>query len=73
MFVTGVVQAGIMNGYEDQTFRPAQELTRLEMTVMIARAKELPLDPQAKVSFADADQIPAWGLSLTWQQLLKPN
>ncbi|MGG3309442.1 S-layer homology domain-containing protein [Paenibacillus lautus] len=59
-FVTGVVKAGIMNGYEDQTFRPAQELTRLEMTVMIARAKKLPLDPQAKISFADADQIPAW-------------
>ncbi|OMP69082.1 hypothetical protein BV900_26920, partial [Agrobacterium tumefaciens] len=61
-FVTGMVQAGIMNGYEDHTFRPAQELTRLEMAVLIARAKQLPIDPHAKVTFADADQIPAWAL-----------
>ncbi|KKO53100.1 S-layer homology domain-containing protein [Paenibacillus sp. DMB20] len=30
------------------------------MAVMIARAKDLPLDSQAKVSFKDAEQIPAW-------------
>lgn len=30
--------AGIINGYDDQTFKPSREITRQEMAVMISRA-----------------------------------
>lgn len=35
------VEAGIIAGYEDGTFRPDQAITRAEMTVMIAKALNL--------------------------------
>lgn len=57
--VAGTVQEGIIFGYEDNTFRPNQFITRSEMMVMIARALEL--TQQAEVtSFADDANIPAW-------------
>lgn len=59
-YVAGAVKAGIIQGYRDHTFRPSQEITRLEMAVMIARAKGVPLDSTASVPFADAELIPAW-------------
>ena len=36
--VAAAVQAGIITGYEDRTFRPDQVITRQEMAVMIMRA-----------------------------------
>lgn len=59
-YVSGAAGAGIIQGYEDGTFRPALEITRTELVVMIVRALALDVDPQAKASFADADRIPAW-------------
>ncbi|WP_054027459.1 S-layer homology domain-containing protein [Bacillus sp. FJAT-28004] len=59
-FIARTTAAGILQGYGDQTFQPDRNITRAEMAVMIARALELKVDPNAKTSFADANTIPAW-------------
>ena len=35
-----VKESGLMNGYEDGTFRPDQPLTRAEMAVVLKRLSE---------------------------------
>lgn len=59
-FVAQAVRAGIIKGYDDHKFRPERNMSRAEVAVMIVRALELPTDPNAALTFADADQIPAW-------------
>ncbi|UQZ85027.1 Endo-1,4-beta-xylanase A precursor [Paenibacillus konkukensis] len=54
------VQEGIVNSYEDQTFRADRKITRSEIAVMIARALKLPNDSENELDFADADQVPDW-------------
>lgn len=54
--------AGIIGGYEDGTFRPEQQLTRAELTVMIVRALGITVDPRAKLSFADSSEVPNWAV-----------
>ena len=62
--VSALVEAGLLTGYEDGTFRPGQTLTRAEMAVLLMRA----LISQgltewsnvAATGFADDDAIPAW-------------
>lgn len=58
--VTRAVQAGLIGGYEDQTFRASNEITRAELAVIIARAAKLETKEDAVLSFADADKFPAW-------------
>ncbi|WP_161601519.1 NEAT domain-containing protein [Paenibacillus luteus] len=58
--VTRAVQAGLIGGYEDQTFRAGNEITRAELAVIIARAAKLETKEDAVLSFADADKFPAW-------------
>ncbi|NMI06915.1 hypothetical protein HF638_23275, partial [Paenibacillus sp. SZ31] len=59
--VAQAVQAGIINGYEDGTFRPAGEITRAEMATMIAGALGKYSEANATAtSFADDKDIPAW-------------
>jgi heme-binding NEAT domain protein len=53
------VSLGIVNGYEDGTFRPDGEINRAEFTVMISRALKLD-DKSAALSFADMATIPDW-------------
>jgi hypothetical protein len=36
--IAAAVEAGIVNGYADGSFRPSQEITRIELAIMIARA-----------------------------------
>lgn len=59
-YVAQAVKAGIINGYDDHTFRAADKTTRTELTVMIVRALGLPVDSKEKLSFADNNKIPAW-------------
>ena len=59
------VQNGIVEGYEDNTFRPNNVITRAELSAMIARylrsiGHTLPDDLSVLKSFADADSIPKW-------------
>lgn len=59
-FAATAAEAGILTGYEDQTFRPGKPITRSEIAVMVTRALAWEADPDKKSSFADRDLIPAW-------------
>lgn len=58
--VARAVQAGIIGGFEDGSFRPDKAVTRLEMAVMIARALGLKADANSTTGFVDDHQIPNW-------------
>lgn len=58
--ISATVKAGIVTGYEDNTFRSDQRITRAEITAMIVRALGLNLDTTRNSTFADAEDIPAW-------------
>ncbi|WP_162341401.1 S-layer homology domain-containing protein [Paenibacillus paridis] len=59
-YVATAAAAGIVAGYEDQTFRPSKPINRSEIAVMVARALKWPADSTEKSTFADREQIPAW-------------
>jgi len=54
------VEQGIVNGYEDGSFRPERQVTRAEFSVMLVRALNLELPSEAQTSFADNGSIPDW-------------
>jgi len=59
--IAGAVEAGLIKGYADGTFRPGQLITRTEMAVIAARVlqAEVPQSP-VRTTFADDEAIPAW-------------
>ena len=59
-YIEACVEAGIINGYEDGTFKPEQYVTRVELAKMIAVAEQLSLDA-AESSFSDVS-ADHWGL-----------
>jgi len=59
-FVEQAVAAGIINGYEDQTFRPTQNVSRTEIAVMVVRVLDLPLEAADSLNFADVAEIPSY-------------
>ncbi|HHY21785.1 MAG TPA: S-layer homology domain-containing protein [Bacilli bacterium] len=61
--VAQMVRLGVVNGYDDGTFRPNAQMSRAEMAVMIARVLKLSLNENEKSSFADDTSIPAWAKS----------
>lgn len=62
--IAQAVQAGLIDGYVDGSFRPNAQITRAETAVMIARALQLPLSTSAPTTgFADDETIPAWARS----------
>lgn len=60
--VRWAVQNEIVKGYEDGTFRPDRSINREEMCAMMHRAmrKLLSETSDAKLTFADADEISEW-------------
>lgn len=58
--IARAVKAGLIGGYDDQTFRAGNEITRAELAVIIARAAKLEVKENAVLSFADAAEFPAW-------------
>ncbi|CAH1218171.1 hypothetical protein PAECIP111891_04706 [Paenibacillus allorhizoplanae] len=58
--VAQAVQAGIIQGYDDGTFRPYVEITRTEVAVMIAKAMGQSIPANITTGFADDKNIPAW-------------
>ncbi|MBD0378811.1 S-layer homology domain-containing protein [Paenibacillus sedimenti] len=58
--ISAAMAAGIVDGYDDNTFRSDNRITRAEMTAMVARAVKLNVDTAAVSTFADADHIPDW-------------
>ncbi|UVI33097.1 immunoglobulin-like domain-containing protein [Paenibacillus spongiae] len=60
--IARALKAGIITGYADGTFRPRQEITRTELTVITVRALELLLEKTNDLPFEDADQVQSWAL-----------
>jgi hypothetical protein len=58
--IAQAVKAGIVDGFEDGSFRPEAVISRAEMAAMIARALGLPQDADAATDFADDGDIPQW-------------
>ncbi len=54
------VGLGILQGYPDETVRPNAVIIRTEMATMLVRTVRLPVEPEARAAFRDADAIPAW-------------
>lgn len=55
------VQAGIMKGGPDGSFRPSAQVTRAEMAVMLANALGQPIvEENADTGFSDDKDIPLW-------------
>ena len=62
-YVSYAAAAGVVQGYEDGTFRPENDVTRQELCVMLVRAAgegQLRASAQSDVSFRDADAIAQW-------------
>ena len=63
-YVATMVENGIAGGYNDNTFRPNQKITRAEMAVMIGNVLDVDVT-QAEIkglkdSYRDANKIAAW-------------
>jgi len=56
-YVQAGVEAGIIAGYEDNTFRPSRNLTREEMVVLIMKAYEFGAVENPEFSFIDAMRL----------------
>jgi tripartite motif-containing protein 71 len=57
------VEAGILSGYEDGSFRPTASITRAELAAMIAKAYGARSTTIDATDFADDNDIPVWGKS----------
>ncbi|HIW35218.1 MAG TPA: S-layer homology domain-containing protein [Candidatus Paenibacillus intestinavium] len=57
--IVKAVELGIANGYLDDTFRPNEQVTRLQFAVLLARALNLTA-PASSLIFTDQADIPAW-------------
>jgi hypothetical protein len=55
--IEALVEAAIIDGYEDGTFRPKEKVTRAEFTKMLALALDLPANIEAADKFND---VPDW-------------
>ncbi|WP_120460135.1 polysaccharide lyase family 8 super-sandwich domain-containing protein [Paenibacillus aceti] len=55
------VELGIVNGYEDGSFKPNGNVTRGEISTMLARALKLELN-NTEFVFEDQDKTPVWAL-----------
>jgi len=51
---------GLVNGYEDGTFRPRNLVTRAEFAVMLARTIPLSLEDVQELEFKDAQLVQQW-------------
>jgi hypothetical protein len=58
--VAQAVQAGIIKGYADGSFRPDATIIRTEMAAMNANALSLTAQSNTETGFADDKDIPAW-------------
>jgi len=59
-YIQRAVEEGIIKGYDDNSFRPTQKVSRSEIVTMIVRAFGLEQKPGISVDFIDASTIPKW-------------
>jgi len=58
--IAAATQAGLVNGYEDGTFRPDRTVTREELAVVLARVMDPVAPPDVKLPFKDAGEVSSW-------------
>jgi len=58
--VSAAVKAKFVNGYEDNTFRGSQPITRAEMMTLLVRVFGLQANSEVKLTYADVSTIPAY-------------
>ncbi|MHA6484190.1 S-layer homology domain-containing protein [Paenibacillus sp. strain BS8-2] len=59
-------ELGLMNGFEDGSFRPKDGLTRAQLAVLLARALGVEQADNNNVTpYADESNIPSWALAAT--------
>lgn len=61
------LEAGILQGYDDESLRPNASINRTEMVVMLVRAYSPKGNMSPSTTFSDSSQIPAWALSAVSQ------
>jgi prenyltransferase beta subunit len=59
-YIAAAVEAGLVRGYEDHTFRPERAVTREEAVTILARGLGLPEPSGEMPEFADASEISPW-------------
>lgn len=59
-YVKTAIQKGLLEGYEDNTFRATNKLTRGEMAVLIMKTFGYGQSDTEKLEFADNKNIPDW-------------
>ncbi len=59
-YVQTAVEKNILVGYEDNSFRPANKVTREEMVVMVLKAYLYEVAEEAELSFTDKADIASW-------------
>ena len=64
-YVAAAMKAGLITGYEDGTFRADDQISRLQIAVIVGRALALKgVAPAGEAKqFTDRDQIPTWALA----------
>jgi uncharacterized repeat protein (TIGR01451 family) len=58
--ISSLLGKGIISGYEDNTFRPDNKITRAEVAVLLIKAKGIIPGKDAKLDFKDWSKVPAW-------------
>jgi len=61
--IEAAVRAGFLEGYPDQTFQPADLITKMEVILSLVNGLQLPKpqDPEAALqALSDRDQVPEW-------------
>jgi hypothetical protein len=59
-YIQVVTEKGIIMGYDDKTFRAGNNLSRMEMAVIVLRALGYNDLPKKPLKFTDASLIPGW-------------
>ncbi|MFC5405808.1 discoidin domain-containing protein [Cohnella soli] len=58
--IAQAIEAGIIKGYANGSFRPDAPISRSEMIVMVARTMNLDMNNKAATAFTDDKAIPSW-------------
>jgi len=64
--VSSLVELGIVNGYEDGTFKPEKTLSRAEACVMLNRAVAMETDSRTEIDIWYEDMFPQTDESVKW-------
>lgn len=58
--VLALVEKGIITGFPDKTFRPARNITRSELAVIMARTLKLDTNDVPRTAFNDSKEMMGW-------------